>query len=68
MAKAYKCDLCGDFGIGGSDLQMAMAKGLGSFIGIRYNPESEQAQLYLHDLCPKCSKGFYTWWAENKKG
>lgn len=66
VAKAYKCDKCQRYYDGYADMQLQFGRGLDKiFIGIKYSPENEQdANIYLHDLCPDCAKAFCHWWSE----
>jgi hypothetical protein len=66
MAKAFRCDKCGTFHDGNSDMQVGLDKQgetiLRHTLGIKFSPEMEQeAQIYLKDLCNSCTKSFCEW-------
>lgn len=66
MGKAFRCDKCGEFYDGASDMQVGLDKQgetiLRHTLGIKFSPEMEdQAQIYLKDLCNKCAKSFCEW-------
>lgn len=66
MAKAFKCDKCGEFYDGASDMQVGLDKQseivFRHTLGIKFSPEIEHSGFYLKDLCNTCAKAWVLWW------
>lgn len=71
MARAYKCDKCGKFVEGSADMQVGLDKQgeiiLRHTLGLKFSPEMPEAQVYLKDLCNKCTKSFCDWIKKGKE-
>ena len=51
MAKAYKCDCCGNFYVGGRTRQIALGAD---------NPYLNDI-VFRYDICSDCEKSFHLW-------
>ena len=71
MSKAYRCDKCGKYHDGNSDMQISLDHQseiiFRHTLGIKFSPEMEAAQIYLKDLCNECAKAFCDWWRNIEK-
>lgn len=70
MARAYKCDKCGLYHDGVSDMQLGLDKQseiiFRHTLGIKFSPEMPEAQMYLKDLCNDCANKFCRWFKEER--
>jgi len=69
---AYKCDKCGCYHVGRSDMQVGLDKQgetiLKHTLGIVFTPESPEPAVYLKDLCNNCAKSFVEWFKKGRNG
>ena len=60
MSKAFRCDMCRKFYGEASDLQIGHSEGferLFSYrLGIKFAPDSKEANFYIKDLCLSCAE------------
>lgn len=71
MSKACRCDVCEKYFDGLPDTQVGHSeeaeRRIRFYLGLKFSPESPEAQFYVKDLCPDCAKLYCEFWSLGPK-